>query len=372
MGSLEKANFLGSEGEMDICGGKGTNNVQERARRAPFIYNAVTPGGSTPLLKTLMSNECSYDCKYCIQPHRRRRESFGPSEFAEFFMKLFRQGRVRGLFLSSGVGRNSDVMMERMVEAVRLIRSKHGFKGYIHLKLLPGASRDVARQGARYADRMSINAETPERRLCEVATVKEYVGDIWKRQKWITEFQEKGLLPAGQTTQYVVGATDETDAEIIDSAFRMYDDLEMRRVYFSAFNPVRGTPLENRAPSVKWRQNRLYQCDFLAREYAFEKDELKGVLDDDGNLPDADPKMICAKQHFSRPLEINDMELPDLLRVPGIGPVTAGRILDGRKEGRLVNKGKDLCTMGGSWSRAKGYVKVNGWYQADLGRWNSL
>ena len=295
------------------------------------------------MLKVLLTNRCGNDCGYCANrlEGARRPLAFGPDELARLFMDLRRQRRASGLFLSSGIGGDADRTMEKMIATAEILRGHYGFKGYIHLKILPGSSEHLAEEACRLASRASINLEAPNpARLSALAGDKGFHEQIMARVAQLSRLQEGGLLPDGHTTQFVVGAAGESDREILSTVSGLYRDYGLRRAYFSAFNPVRGTPLDGLPAENPWRQHRLYQADFLHRLYGFQLEEL--ALDGAGRLPlSRDPKQAWAERHPEFfPVELNRGAREQLLRVPGIGPVSADRIIEARRECRLQELGQ--------------------------------
>jgi len=298
------------------------------------------PNGETILLlKVLMSNECRNDCYYCVNrcSHSFPRESFRPEELAALFLELDRRGLARGLFLSSAVVRDADGTMDRMLATAELLRLRHRFNGFIHLKVLPGASYDRVARAAELADRISINLEAPNaERLQAIGPDKDFDEDLARRIGWIGKLvARKDTKARGHTTQFVVGAAGESDAEILKTTDALYKRVGLSRAYFSAFQPLAGSPLADRPAPPLLREHRLYQCDFLFRRYGFKLTEIP--LADDGNLSlHADPKLLWAQQHPDRfPVEVNTAGRTTLLRVPGIGPRSARRILRMRRTERF-------------------------------------
>ncbi|WP_083523430.1 helix-hairpin-helix domain-containing protein [Methanofollis ethanolicus] len=317
-----------------------------------------TAGGCGRLLKVLLNARCSYDCAYCGVRTGTGECSAAPAEIADAFLRMHREGRADGLFLSSGIAGDVDTAMEGIVETGEVLR-RRGFQGYLHLKVLPGAARADIADAARVADRISINIEAPSAsRLSEVAGVKDYRCDIEKRQAWVAE-----AMPGRHTTQLVVGAAGESDAEILSCVARQYGRLAPARVYYSAFTPVAGTPLACREATPLWRQRRLYQMDALVHLYHISPDLLRDVMDDDGFLPDADPKRVLAED--LPPVDINTAPLADLLRVPGIGPVGARRICAARRTAPLVSPA-DLRRCGVRMKDAGPFVRFGREVQATL------
>lgn len=328
------------------------------------VYYSFVPGGQcVPLFKVLMTNRCEMNCAYCANRCARSvdRATFRPAELASTFMDMYHAGIVAGLFLSSGIIDGADRSMEPMIDAVQLVRRKHGFRGYIHLKILPGSSRQVVANACRLADRVSINIEAPTQdALDRIAPRKMLREDVIERFRWIREEQRAHrVVRAGSTTQLVVGASGETDAEIIRSIAWMYQHVGLHRAYYSAFVPVENTPLESHEATAPVRENRLYQADWLVRRYGFKVDELP--FDETGRLPlDIDPKLAWAQTNTDFfPIELNEAEMDELLRVPGIGRLSAERIIKARQMERL-NSPRDVEKLGVLVRRAWRYVVVGG------------
>ena len=356
MSTLQKLNALASAGRHDRCSGCSSG---------PPIYNASVPNGCVPLLKTLLSNECKLDCKYCPNSAPHPSISIGPEELARAFFALWEQNRVAGLFLSSAINKDPDLSMWGIIECARIVRERYSFKGYIHLKVLPGASRDSIRRAAELADRLSINLEAPSKSfLTEISPSKDYAIDLLRRQKWISN--ERGLLRAGHTTQFIVGAADESDLEVLTSLSRAYKDKGLRRAYFSAFDPIPGTPLEKRPAAPKSREFRLYQSDFLLREYGFSSKDFERIFTDSGFLPDEDPKLLLARECLE-PLDPGTASYLELIRVPGIGPKTARNIVHTRSFGSLDKK--TLAMAGVILKRALPFLMLKGSTQARISNW---
>lgn len=330
----------------------GSQDPNVRTVIAPYIsYNRGT-GGCGRMLKMLLHGTCSYDCAYCPVRLQREPVSFSPGEFADTFLRLWRDGLVEGLFLSSGIPRDVDCVMHDLVETGELLR-RRGYDGYLHLKILPGATRADIHDAARVAGRISINLEaTSPDRLGGIAGVKDYRQDILKRQAWVAE--EK---PGSHTTQLVVGAADETDAEILSCLADQYRRVRPSRVYFSAFRALPGTPLASHPDTPAWRARRWYQADYLLREYGVTADELRGALDEEGFFSNRDPKVALADGE--RPVNVNFAPRRDLLRIPGIGPKGADRILSCRRE-RLFTGLADLGRAGIRGRAAGRYLTFGG------------
>lgn len=331
-----------------------------------MIYSASLRNGCRiRLFRTLFTNECYHQCGYCPNAGRVSNGcSYTPEELSDLVSKLRIYGRIDGLFLSSGAGKDEDSTMEGMVETVRILRERHGFSGYIHLKILPGTSRHLIEQAVELADRVSINIEAPSGDVMqELSPTKDYESDILDRQRCIRDILTRGSR-GSQTTQLVVGAAGETDLEIFERVVREYREMGVSRVYYSAFVPLKGTVFENKKPQLRWRESRLYQLDWLYRVYGLSPDELKNAFDDDGFLINQDPKVTLARESLEGPLDVNEADLQSLIRVPGIGLESARRIISYRRKKRIKSF-SDLHKLG-IRRKAMPYLKINGWVQKSL------
>jgi predicted DNA-binding helix-hairpin-helix protein len=310
------------------------------------IFRAAMPGGKTiPLLKTLLTSACERNCNYC--PFRAgrnyRRTTFSPDEMAKTFVEMHRAGLVEGLFLSSGIIGGGIKTQDKITDTAAILRQKYRFQGYIHLKVMPGAEKGQVEQAMRLSNRLSVNLEAPNSpRLHTLAPLKNFEKELLRPLRWIEEIRHSrpahegwnGRWPSS-TTQFVVGGGDETDLELLSTAEFLFRNLKLQRTYFSAFNPVPDTPLENLPAEDPIRQHRLYQASFLFRDYGFDLEELP--FTSEGNLPlDADPKRAWAEQYLLHdPIEVNEAPHEDLLRVPGVGPKGARTIIKERHKGTL-------------------------------------
>ncbi|HOL55708.1 MAG TPA: radical SAM protein [bacterium] len=365
MDTEEKILVLGKSAQYDLCGNylcQGTHRI--RSGYGQWIYPAVLPDGKEiKLFKVLLSNNCSNNCNYCANRLERdfTRISFRPSELAKIFMALKEKRLVEGLFLSSAVEYDPKKTMEDMIKTVEILRYNYRFNGYIHLKILPGVTPDYIGQAMRLADRVSVNLEAPSgERLKRLSIEKDFEKDLLSAIKHINNFMEKGLKPrAGYTTQFVVGPAGESDRELILLVDKLYRELGLKRAYFSAFQPVKDTPLEDHTPTPLLREHRLYQADFLLRDYGFSAEELVFSREGGLYLP-ADPKYVWAMNHPELfPVEINTANREKLIRVPGIGPKSANRIIHFRKKEKI----RDLETLKGLGvvvKRAKDFVLLDG------------
>lgn len=362
MNTLEKLRILGSGAKYDTsCGGDNRKKNPEIPTHG--IYNAIAYGKCMPMLKVLQTNSCIHDCRYCVNSCKKEnRATFEPVELSNLFGNFLQKGYVEGLFLSSAVAGDPDAASERMIETAELIRGKLGFRGYIHLKALPGVSRDNLERLCSLANRVSINIEAPSTgRLNELSGTKEFKTDILRRMGWLSGLKRQGKL-TNFTTQFVVGANGESDLEYLQMCRWMYEHLELWRAYFSSFSPVSGTPLERGAAASPLREHALYQADWLYRVYGFGFGELEDMADDDGFLPlGTDLKLSYANANCDRyPVDINSAPFTELVTVPGIGPLSAERIVKKRNAGGRIAGLGELREMGVALKRAMNYITIDG------------
>lgn len=376
---LAKVKILGEGTKHDTCAstassrkvGNSPNRLGDVMRSG--ICHAFAPDGRcVSLFKTLYTNGCQHNCSYCPNSTLSsgpKVVSYTPEELARITVQLYRANTVEGLFLSSGVAGDETRIMEQMVEAIELLRHKYNFMGYIHLKILPGASLDHIKRAAELADRVSLNVESPSKsHLSELSTTKDFEVDILRRQKYIRSTVTKDHLPAGQTTQYVVGAAGETDREIFTRMLYEYNVIGMKRQYFSCFQAVNGTPLEEARSQPRWRENRLYQVDWLSRVYEYSRKEMNHAFDDSGFLGNRDPKRAIAINTFDSPVDPNEADYRELLRVPGIGPKSAFRIMNLRNTEKIT-KQSQLRKLGVRVKHARTFITLNGWQDSTLKGW---
>ncbi|AGN15959.1 MULTISPECIES: radical SAM protein [Methanobrevibacter] len=371
MDSLKKTQVLSDSAQFDLC--DYVNHQKSSQHNLPGIYPATGSNGCTiPLFKTLMTNKCKNDCKYCINQCQRdfTRIELSPDEIAKVFLKYYTEGYVNGLFLSSGVSDTIDNTMDRLIETCSILRKRYGYQDYIHLKIIPGASKDDIKRSMKLADRVSINIEAASADgLSQMSSTKDYNKDILKRLSWIDSIRKRDrrLCPSGPTTQMIVGANDETDSEILKRMEKIYKKTNLKRSYFSGFQPLEGTEFENKTECDLKRTGQLYHADSLLNDYHFKTKEL--IFDGNGNLSlNEDPKILAAKNMNIFPLEVNNANYHDLIRVPGIGIKSARKIVDIRKN-KPFEEIEDLKKLGVVTSRAEPYIKLKGNYQSALDRY---
>ncbi len=364
MDKLEKMKLLAHAAQYDLCAACGTQASRVRDEIGRWLYPAVLPNGKTvSLLKVLQSNACENDCFYCASRRSRNgpRLTLAPEELAWSFDQLARTGRAQGLFLSSAVCQDAGRTMAAMIDTVELVRFRYGFRGYVHLKLLPGCEEAAVERAVQLADRVSVNLEAPNsQRLQRLSANKRFTQDLLQPMKYAKRFRDQELgARAGMTTQFVVGPAGESDQEILGTVDELYRQVSLTRAYFSAFQPVPDTPLENLRATPLLREHRLYQSDFLLRQYGFALEDL--AFDEDGTLfASADPKTIWAQRHPEYfPIEVNRASREQLLHIPGIGPRSAGRILEIRRQSKLQRM-EDLRAMGAVTQRAAPFILLNG------------
>src|SRR4030095_6879323 len=323
-----------------------------KEQRAAFIQPAQLPNGKQiKLLKTLLSSACERDCYYC--PFRAgrdfRRATFKPQEFADLFMKLHQSNMAEGIFLSSGIAAGGANTQNRILDTAEILRKKLGFRGYLHLKIMPGAEKGQVERLMQLADRVSINLEAPNKeRLTKLAPHKNFYEELFRPLKWVEEIRKSqpaykgwnGRWPSA-VTQFVAGGSDESDLELLTTTGWLMKNVRIKRAYYSAFFPIRDTPMENKAAVNPVREHRLYQASFLLRDYGFDLEDMPFLQD--GNLPlPTDPKLAWAQQNLKdKPLEINKAERLELLRMPGIGLKGADAILQARRKSKL----RDLTAL---------------------------
>ncbi len=382
MDVLEKLTILTDAAKYDAaCTSSGGN----RAARAGMIGNTSTAaagcchtfsadGRCVTLLKVLLTNRCVYDCKYCVnrRSNDTPRTAFTPQELADLTINFYRRNYIEGLFLSSGVFRSPDYTMELMIQTLRLLREGWRFNGYIHAKAIPGASPELVEQLGLLADRLSVNIELPSEAglnsLAPDKTKRAILNPMWQIQSRNQQSREElvkyrhapRFAPAGQSTQLIVGATPDSDFHIMRLTQGLYDRYQLKRVFYSAYVPVVEhallPPKDAKPPLL--REHRLYQADWLLRFYHFRAEEL---LDEQHRDFDTrvDPKCSWALAHPEfYPVEVNTADYETLLRIPGVGPVSAKRILSARRVGGL--RVEHLRKLGVVMKRAQFFLTASG------------
>jgi putative DNA modification/repair radical SAM protein len=374
----EKLSILADAAKYDVsCSSSGStrkNKNKGLGDTGNGICHAYTEDGRcVSLLKILLTNFCIYDCAYCVSRKSNdiKRAAFTVQEVVDLTINFYRRNYIEGLFLSSGIFTNADYTMERLVLVAKKLRTEHNFNGYIHLKTIPGASEELMKEAGLWADRLSINVEMPtEKSLALLAPDKKRDDMIrpmqYLKQEIIANKEEKRLFkkapmfaPAGQSTQMVIGATLETDHDILYMANGFYKAMNMRRVYYSGYVPISN---DNRLPAIGTpvpmiRENRLYQADWLMRFYGFKVNE---IVNKENPLLDIDidPKLGWALRNLDLfPMDINTIDYQLLVRVPGIGIESAKKIYEARKFGRIT--WENLKKIGISVSRARYFVHTD-------------
>lgn len=341
---------------------------------AGCCHSFSADGRCITLLKVLMSNCCVYDCKYCVnrRSNDTRRASFSPKELAELTIGFYRRNYIEGLFLSSGVLRNPDYTMEQMIRALRILRQEYRFNGYIHAKAIPGAAPELVQQLGLLADRLSVNIELPSQqglqslapdktRQAILRPMEQIHQQIRQNKAELVKYKHAPVFaPAGQSTQLIVGATTDNDRHILRLTQSLYDRYKLKRVFYSAYVPVAEhsllPSLDTKPPLL--REHRLYQADWLLRFYGFRAEELLDEAHPDFN-PYIDPKCSWAIAHLEQfPVEVMRADYEMLLRVPGIGPVSAKRIIAARRTGALYFD--DLKKLGVVLKRAQFFITCGG------------
>ena len=376
-GAIERLRVLAESAKYDVsCSSSGTvrrgrdGMVGNTVGGVGICHSFADDGRCISLLKVMLTNSCMYDCAYCINRRSNdiKRATLSVSELEEIVMEFYRRNYIEGLFLSSGVVRSPDYTMERLVAVVRDLRTVHRFNGYIHLKSIPGASAELLAEGGRYADRMSVNIEIPrEESLRRLAPEKDH-RSVFPPMRLIRQGVEANreerrlfhhaprFVPAGQSTQMIVGATPESDRDILGMSARLYAEPSMRRVYYSGYVSVNTgdarLPVLKQPPLV--RENRLYQADWLLRFYRFKVEEI--VDEQHPNLDlELDPKLAWALRHPEVfPVDVNTADYDLLLRVPGLGAHSAWMIVNARRQRRLTSD--SLRQLGVVMKRAKYFI----------------
>lgn len=381
MNVMGKLNILSDAAKYDVaCTSSGVDRANDgtgmgNCAKAGICHSFSADGRCISLLKILFTNECIYDCKYCINRSSNdvKRASFTPDEVCELTIEFYRRNYIEGLFLSSGVWKSPDFTMEMLYQTIYKLRTEYRFQGYIHVKTIPGASPELVQKVGFLADRMSINLElptaeglkklAPHKNRKNILTPMRMVqnGMAENKQEIIAYRHAPRFVPAGQSTQMIIGATPENDYQILNVAEALYKNFELKRVFYSAFihvNDDSNLPARTDAGPPLLREHRLYQADWLLRFYGFEAKELLSEKNPNFNVL-VDPKCNWALEHLELfPVEVNRADYYTLLRVPGIGYKSASRIIKARRMGILDFQ--DLKKMGVVLKRALYFITCNG------------
>ena len=378
--TMEKLRILAESAKYDVsCSSSGTvrkgkqGMVGSTVGGVGICHSFADDGRCISLLKVMLTNYCMYDCAYCINRRSNdiKRATLSVSELEEITMEFYRRNYIEGLFLSSGVVRNPDYTMERLTAIARDLRTVHRFNGYIHLKSIPGCSQELLNEAGLYADRMSVNIEIPKEESLKLLAPEKDHKSVFQPMKMIQQgvLENKEdrkkcrhaprFVPAGQSTQMIVGATKETDKDILQMSSMLYGQPTMRRVYYSGYVSV--NTYDPRLPVLKQpplvRENRLYQADWLLRFYHFSVDEIVDEMHANLDL-EVDPKLAWALRHPEYfPVDINTADYEQLLRVPGLGTKSAWLIVNSRRFNRLTSY--DLRKMGVVMKKAKFFITCN-------------
>ncbi|MGL4774252.1 MAG: putative DNA modification/repair radical SAM protein [Clostridium sp.] len=385
MDTMEKLKILSNAAKYDVsCSSSGskrknTNNGLGDASSSGICHSFTPDGRCVSLLKILLSNDCVYDCKYCINAYSKDvpRATFTVEEIVSLTINFYKRNYIEGLFLSSGIYKNPNHTMEMLTQVVKTLRLRENFNGYIHLKGIPGADEALIKEAGKYVDRMSVNIELPSSTSLKLLAPQKTKTNILKPMSLIKNsidehselkknFRKAPLfVPGGQSTQLIIGATPEKDGQILNLSQNLYDKFKLKRVYYSAYVPViKDNPL---LPSIEFpptlREHRLYQADWLLRYYGFNSRELLKE-DEDFDLK-FDPKTSWALKNINHfPVEINRCSYDDLLRIPGIGVTSAKRILKARRLAPL--NFMHLKKIGVVLKRAQYFITCMGKYYGDV------
>ena len=329
------------------------------------IYETAARGKCVPLLKTLLTSHCQNECTYCSFRAGRKcvREMWEPDKLAEVTLHLWKERKIMGLFLSSSVFKDPDYITEKQLLVLRTLR-KSGYTGYVHLRIMPGVSRFYLHEAIELSDRVGVNLEAPDKGIYdEICPDKGgFEEAVLKRLEWIVDEAKKarseeykpkfGYGRAGVDTQMIVGAVDDDDWQYLQMTERLYKKLNLKRVYYSGFEPLPQTPLEGHAACSPSREYRLYQSSFLLRDYGFSVDNFSSILDDQGFLSNLDPKLAFAKTNPDIfPINLNTATYHEIVKIPHIGPITAKKIIKARENVKIRSLGDMERVMGANFTR---------------------
>ncbi len=387
MDILDKLKILADSAKYDAsCSSSGSSrrNTQSgigNGDSSGICHSWGADGRCISLLKILLSNNCIYDCKYCINrcTNQVKRATFTPQEIADLTINFYKRNYIEGLFLSSAVIKSPDYTMELLVKTVELLRKEYNFNGYIHCKTIPGSSQELINKLGNLVDRMSINIELPSNDSLKLLAPQKQKNAILEPMKYVatgitqnklekSKYKNK-FVPAGQTTQLIIGATPESDLKILKLSQGLYKKMHLKRVYYSAYVSINN---DKNLPTLKspplLRENRLYQADWLLRFYGFKAEELLDKTHPNFNNI-LDPKCDWALRHLDKfPVEINKADYFTLLRIPGIGVISAKKIIRARRSFALDFKA--LKSLGVVLKRAKYFITCRGKYFAEVNKFN--
>lgn len=375
----KKLEILADAAKYDVsCASSGSNRKNTgkglgNATGMGICHSYSEDGLCISLLKILLTNYCIYDCAYCVSRKSNdvTRAAFTVDEVVDLTINFYRRNYIEGLFLSSGIFKNADYTNERLIRVAKRLRTEHRFNGYIHLKIIPGASSEVMEEAGLYADRLSVNLEIPtEKSLKKIAPEKDHVS-VYKPMNWLSsridEYKEdrkkyrkvSSFAPGGQSTQMIIGASPERDLEILQLTSNLYTEQKLRRVYYSGYIPISN---DSRLPAIRTaplkRENRLYQADWLFRFYGFDMSEIVSEKHPELDL-EIDPKLAYALRNPDLfPVDINQAPYDLILRIPGIGVKTAQMIVKSRRYGKV--RIEDVKKMGAAINRAKYFIQIQG------------
>jgi len=384
---FEKLKILSDAAKYDVsCVSSGVDRKNNsvggigNAAKAGICHAWSSDGRCISLLKILLTNDCIYDCKYCLNrvTNSVKRASFTPDEVAELTIQFYKRNYIEGLFLSSAVEKSPDYTMDNIYRVLELLRYKYNFWGYVHVKGIPGANPDLIQKTGLLADRMSVNIELPTRESLHALAPQKKIENILQPMSLIKNEISRTIedkkhfnstprfVPGGQSTQMIIGATPDSDKTILNLSQNLYDRFNMKRVFFSAYIPVIDAPnlpaISTMPPLL--REHRLYQADWLMRFYYFKSEELFTEIEPNLDL-EFDPKMMYALRNIDKfPIEINKASYEELLRVPGLGVTSAQRIIRERKNAELSYD--SLKKMKTVLKRSKYFITINGKYYGNI------
>jgi len=372
----EKLIILSDSAKYDAsCSSSGSTRKNTdglgNAAYSGICHSFANDGRCISLLKILMTNACIFDCKYCINrtSNNVKRAIFTPEEICSITINFYKRNYIEGLFLSSGIIKSPNYTMEKIIETCYLLRNKYHFNGYIHAKAIPGASDYLLKKLGGLVDRLSANIELPSDNSLKLLAPQKNINKIDNIMKAVKDNRSRWFVPAGQSTQMIIGASKETDLDILGKSEFLYNKYDLKRVFYSAYIPVNSDKL---LPSIKIpplvRENRLYQADWLLRFYGYKVDNLLDRNNPNFNVL-LDPKADWALRHLDEfPKEINKVSYYDLLKIPGIGPKSAKKIISSRKYFKI--EFSDLKKMNVSIKRAKYFILCNGKYYTQFNNFN--